>query len=95
MPKKIDEELKARAVRLVTDQLETVRRDSKEPPQAMTRQCCVERSQAHDAAILPAGRWPPDPLRQHDPVLSRIGRPLERSVRQPTGRFLHRDDVDT
>ena len=48
--------------------------------------CCVERSQTHDAANLPAGRWPPDPLRQHDPVIRRTGRPLERSVRQPTGR---------
>ena len=30
--------------------------------------CCIERSPAHDAANLPAGRWPPDPLRQHDRV---------------------------
>jgi len=36
--------------------------------------------------IFRSGRWPPGPLRQHAPVLSRTGRPFERLVRPRPGR---------
>ena len=46
-------------------------------------QCCVERSQAHDAASLPAGRWPPETLRQHAPFSVGQDRRLSRRCDSP------------